>query len=380
MRYASIINKFVHPLLVRRVLWAYNKKIERKFKSRPDLAKPIDPEVTKQHLELYKKLGLPCSDKWLRLYSNLTGIIDYTYLPEDLFFGCIERVLNNCEMANGEAENKNLLSLFVDREYLPCTYLRYVRGIFFDEDYNVLFLYQVNDFLGKNHGKLIGKKAVDSLGGIGVKCFEFVNNQYISKDGIELTADWIKNEGESYIVQEMIQQCDFSSMFNPYSANTCRITTLRCPWNGEIVVTKAAMRFGVNEVAVDNMAAGGVAVGMSSYGELGPFAYSWDGMKRFDKHPSSGIFFKGSIHPYYNLMCEVVISQAKRIPNFNLMSWDVLADINGHIKIIEVNLVSQGTDVHQFAFGSFFGKYTEDVVDWVSQHLELDTFKYVRTF
>lgn len=378
MRYK--INEIVHPLLVKRILWAYNKKIERKFKDRPDLANPIDKEVTKKHLELYNRLGLPCSDKWLRLYSNLTGVIDYTFLPEDLFYARIERVLNNCEMANGEAENKNLLSLFVDNKYLPYTYLRYVRGVFFDEDYGVVLPHRIKELLGKNHGKLIGKKAVDSLGGVGVKCFEFIYNQYISKDGIKLTADWIKTQGESYIIQEMVQQCDFSSAFNPFSANTCRITTLRCPWNGEVVVTKAAMRFGVTEAVVDNMTSGGIATGMNSNGGLGPFAYSYNGMKAFDKHPSSGISFKGSTHPYYDSMCKVVINQAKRIPNYNLISWDVVADKNGHIKIIEVNLVSQGTGIHQFAFGSFFGKYTEDVVDWVSQHLELDTFKHIRTF
>ena len=79
-------------------------------------------------------------------------------------------------------------------------------------------------------------------------------------------------------------------------------------------------------------------------------------------------------------MCDVVIDLAAKIPNYNLLSWDVIADVNGNIKIIEVNQIGQGTDIHQFAFGSFFGKYTEQVVDWVAAHKKYDYFKHFRTF
>lgn len=376
----GIINRFLHTLMVKRVLKAYNKKVERRLAARADLQKTLDAETTSKHLALWGRLGLPCSDKWLRLYTNLTGESDYTYLPEDLFFARIERVLNNCDRAGAEAEDKNLLPLFVDKKYLPKTYVRFIRGIYYDEDYAVLTPQQADDILHCDHGRLIGKQAVDSLGDHGVMAFGFKQNEYVSSDGIVLTAQWIKSQGESYVVQALVEQCAFSKQFNPHSANTCRITTLRCPWNGEVVVCKAAMRFGVTEAAVDNMASGGIATGMSADGELGAHAYSWNGMRKYDRHPTTGIPFKGQKHPLFGKMCEVVISQSKHIPNFNLMSWDVIADKNDNVVIIELNLTSQGTDVHQFAFGSFFGAYTEQVVDWVAAHTELDTFKHLRSF
>lgn len=374
------INDLLHIIIVRHVLNAYNKKVENKFKERPELSRPVDSESTRKHLELYRKLGLPCSDKWLRLYSNLTGYVDYTYLPEDLYFACIERVLNDCNRAGFEAEDKNQLSIFVDKKFLPKTYLRFIRGVFMDEDYNVLQETDVDKILTTDNGALIGKIAVASLGGQGVTCYRYTQGQYVNNKDVVLTAEYIRKTFISYILQEKISQCEFGNKFNTHSVNTCRITTLRCPWDGNIVVTKAAMRMGVTEATVDNMASGGIGLGLGPNGELAEKAYSWIGMKQYNSHPSSGIVFKGEIHPYYKQMCEVVKELAARIPNYNLLSWDVIADANDEIKIIEVNQIGQGTDIHQFGYGSFFGQYTEKVVDWVAAHKQYDIFKHFRTF
>jgi hypothetical protein len=380
MNLRNKFNVLIHKIMVKRVLAAYNKKVLHRLHSSPELNKPVDEIITRKHLELYGRLGYPCSDKWLRLYSNLTGIADYTYLPEDLFFACIERVLNDCNRAGFEAEDKNLLSVFVEDKYLPENILRFIRGYFMDDKYNVLSDNDVNNILSKNHGELIGKVAVASLGGQDVSCYKYKDGKYTSESGNTLTLKWIRDTQFSFVLQKKINQCEFSAQFNRSSANTCRITTLRCPWDGKIVVTKAAMRFGVTTSSVDNMAAGGVAVGLGPNGELGDVAISWLGMKKYNVHPSSRLSFKDNVHPHYIKMCEIVKKQAARIPNFNLLSWDVIADEQGDIKIIEVNQVGQGTDIHQFAYGSFFGEYTEKVIDWVASHKKYDCFKHFRTF
>ncbi|WP_455635308.1 sugar-transfer associated ATP-grasp domain-containing protein, partial [Parabacteroides sp.] len=302
------------------------------------------------------------------------------YLPEDVFFCIIERTLNDCDRADGDIEDKNYLNLYVDKKHLPKTYVRFVRGVFFDEDNDYLSNSDVNKILSLDKGALIGKIASGSSGGHGVEAFVFKEGRYQSKTGVVLTAEWIKSNFQTYIIQEKLIQCEFSAQFNPYSANTCRITTLRCPWNGEIVVTKAAMRFGVTDAAIDNMSSGGISLGMGKKGELGSFAYSWEGMRKFDVHPSSHIPFKEQIHPHYNKMCDVVIGYAKKILNFNLISWDVIVDKNGEVKIIEVNLVSQSCAIHQLGFGSFFGEYTEPLIGWISENKQYDSFKHFRTF
>lgn len=59
--------------------------------------------------------------------------------------------------------------------------------------------------------------------------------------------------------------CNFIKFIVVYYL-TCRITTLRCPWNGEIVVSKAAMRIGIKESIVDNLTSGGLAVSLNDSG------------------------------------------------------------------------------------------------------------------
>ena len=380
MRYTDKLNEKFHPLMVNRILRAYSKKMDRRFSHRPDLNKPVDEDVTRKHIELYSKLGLPCKDKWLRFYSNLTGVADYTYLPEDLYFARIERVLNDCNRAESEAEDKNLLSKFVDKRYQPRTILRFIRGLFYNEDYKSISRIEAEKILATDHGPLIGKVATESSGGHGVKSYKFVDGIYTSSDNMKLTCSWIERNFSNFLVQEQLDQCDFSKKFNPCSINTCRIITLRSPWDGNIIVTKAGMRFGVTHDIIDNMGIGGLGIGISNQGELGPKAYTYNDLKEFRAHPVTGMVFAGQKHPQFEKMCDVVVEQAQNIPNFNLISWDVIVDNNNEVKIIEVNLVSQGTDLPQFAYGSFFGDNTEKIIEWVADHLKYDIFKHFRTF
>lgn len=382
MRYTDKMNDLIHPMMVKWLLKSYTKKMDRRFAARPDLNKPVDSALTKKHIELYRRLGLPCNDKWLRFYCNLTGVNDYTYMPEDLFFARIERVLNDCNRADSEGEDKNLLLNYVDRQYLPKTILRMVRGCYYDGDNNSFDKAYAEDILSTNNGPIIGKQASESSGGHGVKAFRFDKklNKYVSSDNIVLTCSWIEEQSSNYLIQEQLRQCEFSAMFNPSSINTCRIITLRCPWNGKIKVVKAGMRLGVTNDICDNMGMGGVGLGISPTGELGPIAYTYNDLKEFKTHPVSMIPFENQRHPNFDKMCEVVVEQARRFPNYNMVSWDVITDSNNNVRIIEVNLTSQGTDFPQFAYGSLFGSDTEKIIDWVADHMQYDKFKHIRTF
>ena len=131
---SETINRVVHPLVIKWVLKTYNNKMDRRAKVYPELFKPVDDKLTKKHLELWRRLGLPCNDKWLRFFTNLTGIEDYCYCPEDLYFARIERILNDCNRAGSECEDKNLIDLYVGDNVAPRAYLRYVRGFWFDEE------------------------------------------------------------------------------------------------------------------------------------------------------------------------------------------------------------------------------------------------------
>lgn len=380
MKFTDRINRFIHPLMIRYVCRTYNKKMEWCRKRHPELFKPVDEDITKKHLELWGRLGLPCSDKWLRFLTNISGIADYRYAPEDLVFARVERILNDCERGGREAEDKNQFDLYVDLKDQPKTFLRYIRGTFYDEEHRFVTEKAARSILCKDSGDLVGKVCVNSLGGHGISAFTFKDGAYVSTKGEPLTTDWIKSVSHSYVLQEKVEQCDFSAQFNPASANSCKIVTLRCPWDGKIEVVKAGMRFGVTSDVFDNLSSGGISVAVSTDGELGRVAHNWYRADPFWEHPSSHIKFAGQKHPYFEKMKETACRYAAKVHNMNMLSWDMLVDKNENVKILEVNAASQSHDWLQFDFGGLFGKNTDAVVDWCATHLDFDHFNHFRTW
>ena len=380
MRITNAINRMIHPMMVNYVLRKYQKKMTWCRRRHPELFKPVDKALTDRHLNLWGKLGLPCSDKWLRFLSNISGIADYRYAPEDLVFARVERILNDCERGGREAEDKNQFDLYVDLNDQPRTILRYIRGMFYDEEHNFLSESQARSIIGRDCGDLIGKVCVNSLGGHGISAFSYRKGKYVSSKGVDLTLEWIKSNSQSYILQEKVEQCGFSAQFNTSSANSCKIVTLRCPWDGKIEVVKAGMRFGVTNDVFDNLSSGGISVAVSTDGELGKTAYNWYKADPFPEHPLSHVKFAGQRHPFFPKMKELACHYAAKVHNMNMLSWDMLADKNGNVKILEVNATSQSHDWLQFDFGALFGDYTEKVVDWCAAHLDYDRFAHFRTW
>lgn len=381
MSISNSINRGVHPLMVHRVHRFYNKKMSIIAKQRPDLFRPVDAETTRKHMALWGRLGMSCSDRWLRLLTNISGIADYRYCPDDLYYAVIERVLNDCDGITKILDDKNMLGKFVSACNRPRTILRFMRGEYFDDEYNWLSPRDAKELLVTDKGPVIAKKAVDSLGGHDVVAYSFVNGHYIDNKGVSLTLEKMGENGPSFLVQERVQQCEFSAQFNPHSANTCRMISLRKPWSGECRVVAAGMRFGVTDAVIDNMSSGGICVAVGPNGELSHQAVgNWCSGKPLDVHPTTGIRFGGQTHPYYRKMCEVACRYHASIPNVNLLSWDMIVDVDGMVRILEVNSKSQGIDWPQFDFGSLFGEDTEAIVEWCVRHKENDRFSHFRTW
>lgn len=379
MKLTDHINSSVHPWFVRYVLRAYRKKIKRVEQEHPELFKSVSADLVQKHKELWERVGLPCSDRWLLLHVNLTGIQDYRFCPEDIFFARIERVLCPSEMAGRCIEDKNFLNSFLDKNLLPETLIRYMQGSFFNNDYNWISEEDVDRTLRQNHGELVVKPCIASSGGHGVELVRFDNGEYLL-NGVALTAACIKHVGGlSYALQKRIKSDPFSSSFNPPSANTCRMMTLRCPWDGKVVVLKTMMRLGVADAVVDNMMKGGLCVNIGADGCFSKYGYDYNGARHIC-HPGSGIKFEGLQHPFYRKMEHLAISVATRIPYYHLLSFDLIPDVNEQIKIVEINATSQGITQMQYDHGGLFGEHTEKVVDWCVNHLEFDEFKHFRTF
>lgn len=382
MSISNNINKCIHPLILRWVCRKYVRKMEKRRKVYPELFLPVDPTLTDQHVKLWSRLGLPCSDMWLRFFTNLTGIADYRYCPEDLYFARVERILNDLNRSGTECEDKNLVSLYVGEDVAPKAFLRYVRGLWFDGDGKGLSETVAERILASDLGPVIGKVCVASSGGHGVSGYEYNTStrRYENSNGGVLSTEFIKQTADSFVVQERIQQCDFEAQFNLPSTNTFRIATLRCPWNGEIVILKTGMRMGVSSAVVDNLSSGGISVAIDSNGFIDSHAYAWLDFKEFNEHPTSHIKFGGMKFPYYDKAVAKIKELAARNPNMNVLTWDIVIDKNENVRVLEINASGISLDWMQFNYGSFFGEHTERVVDWCASHLEMDKYSHFRSF
>ncbi len=377
MRYSQVFNARMHMAFVRYVVWQYHRKSLRVARKHPDLFRPVSSELSRLHKALWSQLGVKSGDRWLRLHVNLTGIQDYTFCPEDIFFARIERILNDCNVSGFGVEDKNELWRYVPDGVEPHVVLRYVRGAFYDSESRWVSEATAQSLLDSIREDIVGKPCRSS-GGAGVRLFRWQNGKH--RDGsLLLTTDWIEAQGESYVVQHKVVQDKFSASFNTSSINTVRMMTLRQPWDGQVVVCRSMLRMGVSNAIVDNMMKGGLCVCVGSDGQLGRYAYDYDG-ERYESHPVSGLQFQGLVHPAYWDMVAMARHVAERIPYYNLLSFDLVPREDGTICVVEINATCQGITQLQYDFGGLFGRTSERLMDWCKEHQGLATFKHIRTF
>jgi hypothetical protein len=380
IRFSKLLNSILHRILIKYVMHSYFKKSKRVEKKHPELFRSVSSDLMELHKKLWEPLGLPCSGRWLKFHVNLSGIKDYTFCPEDIFFCRIERILNDCSISGYGVDDKNLLSMFVNKKNMPETCVRYINGLFLNKDYQFVSYDDVDTLLKINQGDLIGKPATCTSGGNGIRLFRYENGNYVSEQNEKISASWINRQGySSYIIQKKILQASFPKSFNPQSVNTCRMLTLRCPWDGEMVVLKTMMRFGIGCKVVDNMMKGGGCVNIDHDGTLGRLGYDYNG-KSFKTHPLTGILFEGLIYPEFDKMKSFALSIASCIPYMNLLSFDLVPGEDGEIKCIEINATSQGITQLQFDYGGLFGQYSKQIVDWCCQNMKNDNFTHFRSF
>ena len=370
MKFTDRLNALIHPLMVKYVCNSYDKKVIADRRANPSLFVPVETAVLRRHRELWGRFGIPISDQWLRMLSGCSGFADYRFVPETVFYSVVERCLNNCDAAGYNVEDKSTCLFYIPYEWRPQTVLRYVRGVFFDGEMNAIPEKQAYELLHTWGKPLVGKPSMHSCGGSDVVRYHSAEDVSIEK---------IKRNFEGYVLQPVIEQEDKVSTFNPASLNTCRLMTFRRPWNGETTVIAGMLRMGCGGDVADNLARGGISVDIDNNGILGEFAYDHD-FRRFTSHPRSGLSFKGRCIPYYSEMSSAVCNVASHVPDYNLLSFDVVARPDGTPCIIEINACAQTLTQLQTC-RPLFGEETESVVDWCEKNRpKLDRFNHFRTW
>jgi hypothetical protein len=150
-----------------------------------------------------------------------------------------------------------------------------------------------------------------------------IGSQPVSVDGLKSRLSPLN------ILQEPIQQHPLLSEMNPAAVNTLRLVTVRA--GKQIVPLAAMLRLGTEKTCCDNLAEGGLAVGVDlKDGWLMQWGFFKPGFgKRTDRHPLTGFVFKNVRLPFF----EEAVDSACRLHRFfygtHSIGWDIAITENG---------------------------------------------------
>lgn len=163
-----------------------------------------------------------------------------------------------------------------------------------------------------------------------------------------------------------MEQSEKTARFNPSSLNTFRVSTLNI--NGVVSVCSVIFRCGRGHVDVDNVGAGGFAVGVDSNGYFMEYAYD----NRYRKHyeTETGVSFKGyHVDEVVDIIELAKKAHEKYLPVCGFAGWDFAIDKMGLPVLIEVNLEFPGIQMEQLCIAKpIFGERTDEVIEWVKRH------------
>ncbi|MDD3926105.1 MAG: sugar-transfer associated ATP-grasp domain-containing protein [bacterium] len=141
-----------------------------------------------------------------------------------------------------------------------------------------------------------------------------------------------------YLIQERLVQHSVLSEIHPHSVNTVRIVTIN---NGKSVeMFSSFLRLGANGSRCDNVSQGGIAVSLNeATGELGtdgfykPHLIPPGGNGRIDRHPDTGVVFRGIKIPFYGEAVAMAKSIHSYLYGLSSVGWDVAITEEGPVFI-----------------------------------------------
>lgn len=323
----------------------------------------------KQDIKNYWKKYKNINTRFHKMYFNVTGKKDVKFVPDNLYYECIDYYFNKWRFSTAIAD-KNYYDFNFKELNRPKTIVKNVDNIFYDDEYNIIDIQEaINKIKEKLEkcGELLIKPAIDSQGGLNVKVFGGggTNNREIE----EILEKYKRN----YIVQELIKQNKDLNKIHSESINTIRVISLL--HNGEVIILSSLLRMGINKSRVDNFSAGGVACGIDKNGCLKKYAYNKKGERREEHHP--GLKFEGYEIKGYEKILKIVKEQHKRFGHFKLISWDFAIDENYEPVFIEFNIRRGEVDFHQMCNGPIFGDLTDEILEEVFKNkIQLDKIQF----
>ena len=102
----------------------------------------------------------------------------------------------------------------------------------------------------------------------------------------------------------------------------------------DIVVMCVLLRMGAHGSTVDNWAKGGLIVGVDNDGNLQEYGYYKPGYgTKTDKHPDTGVIFKGINIPFFEESLEKTKQFHSKLNHIHSIGWDVAITGDGPVFI-----------------------------------------------
>lgn len=333
--------------------------------------RPGEKEFTNKWSKIYPKVNID----FYRFYANFIGN-DPNILSDDIYHTVIEPILNE-QSAMFVYGNKNYYELLMDRDIFPICILRNISGDYMDRDYNIVAM-SVPEFekriLNNSHlkqlGRFICKPTTETSGGNGVHLFTLnQNGVWVNENSEELSLELLERMyGKDFIIQECIEPAGFVKQFNETSYSTFRIFTYKSVKDDSVHFIGGYLRVGAKGSFKDNIWGGGYACPILPNGKLANYATDSQ-RKKYDNINGIKLDIDYNI-PNFEKIMELTRYVANRnVPN-RLLSFDIILDENNVPHVIEFNIKNQTVTTVQTSGKSFFGEFTDEVIDYCSRHLD----------
>ncbi len=376
-RWLRRVNSVARAAIRSGTVISYRRKIRAMLRSNRDLLSPVDAAVEVRHANYWRPLEKRVDPSWLRFYSNVSGIADPRYVPQDIFFKAIERRLNNLEYAWVYAD-KNAYEQLFNPKLFAATKLRNISGTYLDENYRPIPRESFVELFHDLPEDCVIKPSIGSGGGRRIEKLSRCEDGFRDIDGAPFRFDDLNDRyRRNFVIQPVIRQHRSLAEFNPDSVNTLRVMMYRSVQDEKVVPVRAVLRTGRKSMIVDNQGRGGLACLVQPDGTLFRYATSKTGEKH-TVHPDSGVPFEGFRIPGYSAVLEAATEVASAVPPLRLLSFDIAVDELSRPRIVEINTYNVEINFLQTAGGPLFGDLTDEIRDWCAEHPDHDVFSAVR--
>ena len=328
---------------------SWRRRFNKVFKLNADYNFPAEKKIEKEYKDYWKDFEKKPNPATLRISKNISGIANSHIIPEEIFVTDIEPTLNrnrNIEFLS----YKSLYDRWFPDSIFPKGYIHNVEGEWLNEKLNAISYDEVIHIASILKYPVVFKPNKDSYGGKGVFFPENIENLINLMD-----------KHSDFVVQEHIIQHFFFQKFNHHGLNTLRVCLYKSVVDNKIHAINVALRIGVGG-SLDNETAGGIVTFVDQNGGLNGYAVDKFGRKYFH-HPDTHLTFTGKV-PYFEKMVSLSKDIGHKIFYARISSIDLILDCNDNWRVIEINLFGQTIRFAQYAGQPFFGKFTDEVVEY----------------